>query len=127
MAILSLLFVVGKRKRKETGTRDNSLLQLSLGLLVRSARRAWDCDVGGAVENVLAVERTLPKRRPPFGVVVVHVGRVDGRRGDVVLESPEVGKHLGDSRRAKLVDYLSIKIMRISNAQLASYRVASLI
>ena len=107
MAILSLLFVVGKRKRKETGTRDNSLLQLSLGLLVRSARRAWDCDVGGAVENVLAVERTLPKRRPPFGVVVVHVGRVDGRRGDVVLESPEVGKHLGDSRRAKLVDYLS--------------------
>jgi len=83
--------------------KEDALLQLGLGLLVRPAGGTRHRDVGSAVENVLAVDGALPQRRPTLSVVVVHVGRVDGGGGNVVLESTEIGEDLGDSRRAVFV------------------------
>lgn len=44
---------------------------------------------------MLPVEGALPQSGPAFGVVVVGVAGGSGGRGDVELESAEVGEELG--------------------------------
>ena len=75
----------------------DALFELGLGLFLLAARGLWHRDVGGDVENVLAVDGALAQRRPALRVVVSGVRWVHRRRGDVELQVSEVREDLGDS------------------------------
>lgn len=85
----------------------HALLQLGLVLLLRSTHGHGHPRVGGALEDMVAVDGALAQRGPGLGVVVLDILGLGRGGGDVVLQSVEVGEQLGHSGGAAVVYYES--------------------
>lgn len=87
------------------GCMDFHLLFQFCKILLRFASsRLRDSHVRCAIQNVVAVECTLPKYCPAFCPVLCRILWVDWRSSNVILQSPKVRKNLGHSSSPIVVD-----------------------